>query len=93
VVVVEVVDPPDGHTSETETTLNRAGTNPDTDVPTGTSNTNPPTTCTRNTQPSATPTPGSTPKPATPTPAAASPIRSFRVLNTVACLSRLVACS
>jgi hypothetical protein len=85
--VVDVVGVPGGHTVETPNTFNPAGTNDAIGVPTGTLNTSPPLTTTRTTQPEATPTPGSpAPRPTTAAPAVASPTRSFRLLNTLACL-------
>jgi hypothetical protein len=84
VVLVDVVVVV-GHTCWIPRIFNPGGTNDEIAVPTGTLNTSPPITVTRNTQPeSEAPTAGDhRPSPATVRPAVTSPTRCFRLVSTV----------
>lgn len=82
-----------GHTSVTPSTFSPGGTSEEIGVPTGTLNTNPPRTVTRNTQPEASTAGDHNPRPATVRPAVASPTSCLRLLSTVVFLLPANACS
>jgi hypothetical protein len=85
VVVEVVVVVVAGHTCWIPRIFSPGGTSDEIAVPTGTLNTSPPSTVTRNTQPeSEAPTAGDhSPSPSTVRPAETSPTRCFRLLSTV----------